>query len=51
MVEMFYCETQGHKFIVVKDVHFKNKHVPYDGVKILVCKRCKRTKMMWYINK
>lgn len=47
IIEIIYCNNKGHKFDIIKDIEFKNSK--YKGVKIIVCKHCKKTKMMWYI--
>lgn len=50
LIENIWCRVNGHHFVLTKDIKINNINVPFDGVQILTCKHCKKTKMMWYIN-
>lgn len=50
LVENTYCRVKGHRFTVVKDIKITDPNIPFDGVQILKCNNCKRSKMAWYIN-
>ena len=50
LVENIWCRINGHRFIVVKDIKISDPTIPFDGVQILNCTHCKKSKMAWYIN-
>ena len=48
-IEIIYCYNIGHKFELVRDIKFsKDKNIRWNGVKIVKCKNCHRTKLIWY---
>ena len=47
--ETLYCHHNGHVFNIINDIDFsENKNIKWHGVKILKCKHCNKTKMIWY---
>ena len=50
IIEIIWCRIKGHKLNVVKDIKIKDPTIPFDGVQILECEHCKRTKLAWYIK-
>lgn len=50
IIENIWCRIKGHKFNIVKNIKINDVGIPFDGVQILECKHCHRSKMAWYIN-
>lgn len=49
IIEKTYCNYKGHNYKVIKDINFKyKKNTKWNGVKILKCQNCNKTKMIWY---
>ena len=48
LLENTICRFFGHSYFVSKTIKSKDPNSQFEGVLVLECKYCKKTKMAWY---